>query len=148
VAVGFALSAKLKESNQRAFCIVGDGEINEGSVWEALMFAGFHGLNNLVVIVDKNGYQAMGATSEVLDMGDLGSALSAFGFEVQSIDGHSEDSIDRTITSHMESGSIRPLAVIAHTIKGKGVSFIENNNQWHYTRLDDKTFALAMQELG
>jgi transketolase len=147
VAVGFAWSAKLSQSNQRTFCIVGDGEINEGSIWEALMFAGFHKLNNLVVIIDKNGYQAMGKTSDVLAIGDLGSALSAFGFEVHSIDGHSEDAINTTITSHREGRSLRPLALIANTIKGKGVSFIENQNQWHYTRLDDKTFAKAIKEL-
>jgi transketolase len=147
VAVGFAWSAKLTQSDQRVFCIVGDGEINEGSIWEALMFAGFNKISNLVVIVDDNGYQAMGKTSEVLELADLSSALVAFGFEVQSIDGHSEEAIDSAITSHRESGSLLPLALIAKTIKGKGVSFIENNNKWHYTRLDEKTFNQAMNEL-
>lgn len=147
VAVGFAWSAKLQESNQRAFCIVGDGELNEGSIWEALMFAGFHKLSNLVVIIDDNGYQAMGKTSEVLAPADLESALAAFGFQVQSVDGHAEDSIDLAITSHRESGSSLPLALVAKTTKGKGVSFIENNNEWHYTRLDDRTFTKAMKEL-
>jgi transketolase len=147
VAVGFAWSAKLSGSDQRIFCIVGDGEVNEGSIWEALMFSGFHQLSNLVVIIDDNGYQAMGKTSEVLAILNLGSALGAFGFEVHSVDGHSEDSIDSAITSHRESGSLHPLALIAKTVKGKGVSFIENNNQWHYTRLDDKTFTSAIREL-
>jgi transketolase len=147
VAVGFAWSAKLTQSDQRVFCIVGDGEINEGSIWEALMFAGFHHLSNLVVIIDDNGYQAMGKTSDVLALVDLGSALAAFGFEVQTVDGHSEGSVDSAITLHRESGSLLPLALIAKTIKGKGVSFIENNNQWHYTRLNDETFSKAMKEL-
>lgn len=147
VAVGFAWSAKLMQSNQKAFCIVGDGEVNEGSIWEALMFAGSHQLSNLVVIVDNNGYQAMGKTSEVLSIRDLSSALGAFGFDVQSVDGHSEKSIDSAIKSHSKSESFQPLALIANTIKGKGVSFIENNNDWHYTRLDEYTFALALSEL-
>jgi transketolase len=147
VAVGFAFSAMLRNSDQRTFCIVGDGEINEGSIWEALMFAGFHKLNNLAVIIDNNGYQAMGKSSEVLVIADLASALRAFGFEVHLVDGHSEESLDTTITSHREKGSLQPLAVIANTIKGKGVSFMENNNQWHYTRLSDLTFNQAMKEL-
>jgi transketolase len=147
VAVGFAFSAKLGQSNQRVFCIVGDGEVNEGSIWEALMFAGSQQLSNLVVIVDNNGYQAMGMTSEVLSIENLDAALMAFGFEVQSVDGHSEESIDRAIRSHGQSGSLKPLAVVANTVKGKGVSFIENNNSWHYTRLDDNTFSQAISEL-
>jgi transketolase len=147
VAVGFALSAKLSQSNQKAFCIVGDGEVNEGSIWEALMFAGAKELSNLVVIIDCNGYQAMGKTSEILSIKNLGSALNAFGFDVESVDGHSEKSIDSAIYSHGQGGSLRPLAIIANTVKGKGVSFIENNNQWHYTRLDENTFAQAMTEL-
>jgi transketolase len=147
VAVGFAWSAKLNQSKQRTFCIVGDGEINEGPIWEALMFAGFHALNNLVVLVDKNGYQAMGKTKAILEIKDMGSVLRGFGFEVHTIDGHSEDLIDLTISSHRDGGSQKPLAVIAKTVKGKGVSFIENQNHWHYTRLNEDTFSEALKEL-
>jgi transketolase len=147
VAVGLAWSARLKNSDQRVFCLVGDGEINEGSIWEAFMFAGFHKLSNLVVLIDKNGYQAMGRTSDVLEIKDLASSLESLGFFVRSIDGHSEESINATISFHRESGNSQPLAVIANTVKGKGVSFIENQNHWHYTRLDETTFAQAVQEL-
>jgi transketolase len=111
------------------------------------MFAGFHQLSNLAVLIDNNGYQAMGKTSDVLAIPGLGSALSALGFEVQIVDGHSEELIDSAIISHRKSGSLQPLAVIANTVKGKGVSFIENKNYWHYTRLDENTFAQALKEL-
>jgi transketolase len=147
VAAGFAWAAKLRNTDQRVFCVVGDGEINEGSVWEALMFAGFHSLDNLVVIVDRNGYQAMGQTSNILGVSNLYDALESFGFEVSSMDGHSESLLDTVIERHRSSGSGMPLAVIANTIKGKGVSFIENENRWHYTRLDESTFHSALQEL-
>jgi transketolase len=147
VAAGFAWAAKLRNTDQRVFCVVGDGEINEGSVWEALMFAGFHSLDNLVVIVDRNGYQAMGQTSNILGVSNLYDALESFGFEVSSMDGHSESLLDTVIERHRSSGSGMPLAVIANTIKGKGVSFIENENRWHYTRLDESTFQSALKEL-
>jgi transketolase len=147
VATGFAWAAKLKGSDQRTFCIVGDGEINEGSIWEALMFAGHHKLNNLVVFVDQNGFQAMGETSDILELSHLDSALASFGLETVSLDGHSEKDLDSAIQSHRDSGSLKPLAIIARTVKGKGVSFIENENRWHYTRLDELTFQSALDEL-
>jgi len=147
VAVGFAWAAKLRETEQRVFCVIGDGELNEGSIWEALMFAGYHHLNNVTLIVDANGYQAMGETKGILTVNDLEAAFISFGFEVRSTDGHSEDAIDRCISLHREMGSLRPLAVIAKTVKGKGVSFIENENRWHYTRLDEPAFQKAISEL-
>ncbi|ELS33600.1 MULTISPECIES: transketolase [Pseudanabaena] len=147
VGVGLALAAKKNHTSQRCFAIVGDGEINEGAIWEALLFAAHFELSNLLVIVDKNGYQAMGATDEVMRLGNIVDKLQAFGFETREVDGHDELSLDRTIHELMGLDSKSPRAIVAHTIKGKGVSFMENNNIWHYTRLNDETYQLAIAEL-
>jgi transketolase len=147
VAAGLAWAAKLTESDQRVFCLIGDGELNEGSIWEALMFAGFHGLGNFAVIIDQNGFQAMGETSDILAVADLSGALESFGFKVRTVDGHSEQEIEESLHTESQVSSGKPLAVIARTTKGKGVSFIENENRWHYTRLDQSTFLSAIKEL-
>jgi transketolase len=126
---------------------VGDGEMNEGTMWEALLFATHQALDNLFVIVDENGFQAMGTTSEVLTLGSLKDKFSAFGFEAVSVDGHDEAALDSAITQLKNNKNGKPKAIIARTIKGKGVSFMENQNIWHYTRLNNETFALAMSEL-
>lgn len=147
VGVGLALAAKKNRTSQRCFAIVGDGEINEGAIWEALLFAAHFELSNLLVIVDKNGYQAMGATDEVMRLGNIVDKLQAFGFETREVNGHDELALDRTIHELMGLDSKLPRAIVAHTIKGKGVSFMENNNIWHYTKLNDETYQLAIAEL-
>lgn len=147
VGVGMALAAKLRGSGQYCFNVVGDGEMNEGSIWEALLFAAHRRLDNLFVIVDENGFQAMGKTSEVMDLGSLRDKLASFGFETVALDGHDEALLDATITAMRANRDGRPKAIVARTVKGKGVSFMENQNLWHYTRLNSDTFAAAMAEL-
>jgi transketolase len=126
---------------------VGDGEINEGSIWEALLFAVHFELSNLVLIVDENGFQAMGSTKEVMQLGDLAAKLAAFGLETRRVDGHDEAALDRTLSALVRHPCRGPRAVVAGTVKGKGVSFMEDQNLWHYTRLNADTYAAAMAEL-
>lgn len=148
VGVGLALAAKLNGTSQRVFAIIGDGESNEGTIWEALLFASHWKLDNLVVIVDVNGFQAMGSTSEVMELHELKDKFSAFNFETAEVDGHDELSLDITLNKLKLNLNGRPKGLIAKTIKGKGVTFMEHNNTWHYTRLNEETFAQAMKELG
>jgi len=147
VGVGLALAAKRKGTGQRCVAIVGDGEINEGSVWEALLFAAHSELSNLIVIVDANGFQAMGATDEVLRLGSIAGKLASFGLETREVSGHDEDAIDAALTELRRVSSKAPRALVAHTVKGYGVSFMAANNRWHYTRLTPVTYAAAMAEL-
>jgi transketolase len=147
VGVGLALAAKRRQTGQRCFAIVGDGEINEGAIWEALMFASHFELANLLVIVDENGYQAMGKTEEIMRLGHISDKFQSFGFETRDVDGHDELALDATIRELVEISSNKPRAIVAHTVKGKGVSFMEGNNQWHYTRLTPNSYASAISEL-
>lgn len=148
VGVGLALGAQMNGTSQKTYVLVGDGELNEGPIWEGLMFAAHGELKNLMVIVDENGFQAMGTTSEVISMGDLGAKFTSFGFEVLTVDGHSEVALKDAINKLWSSNSRLPKALIAKTIKGKGVSFMENNNLWHYTRLTSDIYKEATAELG
>lgn len=147
VGVGLALAAKRKGTGQRCFAIVGDGEINEGTIWEALLFASHFALSNLLVIVDANKFQAMGTTDEVINLGQIADKFRAFGFETRQINGHDEIALDKTIAELMAIPSTKPRALVADTVKGKGVSFMEGDNRWHYTRLTDETYAKAIAEL-
>jgi transketolase len=147
VGVGLALAARRKGTRQRVFAVVGDGELNEGTVWEALLFASHLGLANLTAIVDANGFQAMGRTSEVLDLGSIADKLRAFGLETRETDGHDEAALDATLRELAGLSSPRPRALVAHTVKGKGVSFMEGDNRWHYTRLTPETYARALAEV-
>jgi transketolase len=147
VGVGLALAAKRRTSDQRTIAIVGDGELNEGAIWEALLFASHFELFNLLVIVDANGFQAMGSTQEVIQLGRIADKLTAFGLETREVDGHDECAIHQSITELIDSPSPKPKAIVAHTVKGKGVSFMEHDNRWHYTRLGPDTYAQAMAEL-
>jgi len=148
VGTGLAYGLLRLGSKQRVYAIVGDGECNEGAIWEALLFAAHFRLANLLVIVDANGYQAMGSTAEVMNMASLENKFAAFGFEVRTIDGHDEALLDRTITNLWASSFAGPRAIIARTVKGKGVSFMEGSNLWHYTRLTEKTYQAALSELS
>jgi len=146
IGVGIAKGLQLQGKNkQKVYTIVGDGELNEGSIWEALLFAAHHRLKNFYVIVDANAFQAMGKISEILNMESLVDKFTAFGFETMECDGHDLDEIIRRLQNF---SSDRPKALIARTVKGKGLSFMEGDNQWHYTRLDERTFALANEELS
>lgn len=148
IGVGMALGARLGRSSQKTFIVVGDGEINEGAIWEGLMFASHHCLKNLFVIVDENGFQAMGRTNDIIELGSIKTKFEAFGFEVLEVDGHSEDAINDAIINLSASTSDQPKAIMAKTIKGKGVSFMEGNNAWHYTRLDANSYRRALIEVG
>jgi transketolase len=147
VAIGIALGLKMKGRSQKVFCIVGDGELNEGPIWEGMMLASHHRLENLVVIVDANQFQAMGRTSEVLDTEPLGDKCSSFGFATSECDGHDLQSLDSTMQGLLEVPD-KPKALIARTLKGKGVSFMEGKNEWHYTRLSNDTLKLALSEIA
>jgi transketolase len=148
VAVGLALGFKRLASGQRVFCIVGDGEMNEGAIWEGLLFAAQFRLDNLVVIVDENRFQAMGTTEEVMSLGDLDAKFGAFGFDTRSVDGHDERALDKTLSELTGMRNGRPKAIVAATVKGRGISFMENNNVWHYTRLTQQTYDAAMAEIA
>lgn len=148
VGVGLALAAKRKGGGQRVFAVVGDGELNEGAIWEALLFASHFKLDNLVVIVDENRFQAMGTTDEVMALGRIAAKLEAFGCEAREVDGHDEAALDKALAELTARADGRPKAIVARTVKGKGVSFMEHDNRWHYTRLDDDTYRRALEELG
>lgn len=147
IAVGVAFGLKLKKLKKFVFVIVGDGELNEGSMWEGFLFASHHQLDNLVVIVDRNNLQAMGKTEEVMKLNDLQDKFRSFGFEALEANGHSEIDIEKSIKNLMNSNSKMPKVLIANTIKGKGVSFMENRNEWHYSRLDSASFQRAINEI-
>lgn len=148
VAVGMAMGVKLRETDQKTYVLVGDGEINEGPIWEGALFAAHHKLSNFMVIVDENGFQAMGSTKDVLSLGSIQAKFESFGFEAITIDGHDELIIDDTIKALWASPSKKPKALIAKTVKGKGVPFMEYNNMWHYTRLNAETYAQALSAVA
>jgi transketolase len=147
VGVGLAYAARRLGTGQRCFALAGDGEMNEGTMWEALLFARQQRLANLTLIVDANGFQAMGRTDEVLDLEPLADKLRAFGLETREVDGHDERAIDAALAELGRHPSPGPRAVVARTTKGKGVSFMEGDNAWHYTRLTRETYGAALAEL-
>ncbi len=147
VGVGLALAARLRKSEQKTYAIVGDGELNEGPIWEGALFAAHHQLDNFMVVVDENGFQAMGGTDEVLRLGSIKGKFESFGFEALEVDGHDEAAIDAAIAQLWASKTGLPKALVAKTVKGRGVSFMENNNAWHYTRLNPDTYARAVDEV-
>ena len=143
VGVGIALGLKKLRSDQKVIAIVGDGELNEGPIWEGALVAAHHRLDNLMLIIDENGFQAMGTTDDVLALGRLKTKFESFGFDTLEVDGHDEEAIDRAIVALWRESPDKPKALVARTVKGKGVPFMEANNRWHYTRLDKATFAEA-----
>jgi len=148
VGVGVAMGLKRKGTDQKVYAIVGDGELNEGPIWEGALVAAHHKMDNLMLIVDKNGFQAMGATDDVLALGDLSAKFESFGFETLEVDGHDEATVDAAIRQLWAIGAGKPKALIALTVKGKGVPFMESDNRWHYTRLNAQTYAEAIDALG
>ncbi len=145
-AVGMALSAKLSGKSYRTYCLCGDGEIQEGQIWEATMFAGHRKLDNLVVIVDNNNLQIDGTVDEVCSPYPLDKKFEAFNFHVISIDGNDFDEIEKAFKEAKETKGM-PTVILAHTVKGKGVSFMENNVGWHGKAPNDEEYAIAMEEL-
>ncbi len=148
-ATGMAIAAKMNGQNYRTFTIVGDGESNEGQVWEAMQTAAKYKLDNLVVFIDNNGLQNDGICAEILPTGDLAKKAEAFGMEVFSIDGHNmEEILDVLEKINASAGNGKPKCVVAKTVKGKGVSFMENVVSWHGMAPNEEQFAIAMEELG
>lgn len=143
---GCALAARLNQAPFRVFVLLGDGEMAEGSNWEAAQFAAHHRLHNLIAIVDFNKLQISGPVSEVMGLEPLDEKWEAFGWDVAEVDGHDLQSL-RGVLGSDRCGSKRPLAVIAHTIKGRGVSFMENNPSWHHRVPSPQELEAALQEL-
>jgi transketolase len=131
LAVGMALAAKIKKKMFRTVVIMGDGELNEGSIWEAALACAKHKLSNLTVFIDYNKLQCYGSVQEVLPLEPLADKWKSFGFEVAEVDGHDINALESVISS-LPLNSQRPTVIICHTIKGKGFSFAENNPTWHY----------------
>jgi transketolase len=148
VGVGIAMGLKRKRTDQKVYAIVGDGELNEGPIWEGALVAAHHQMDNLMLIVDQNGFQAMGTTDDVLALGDLSKKFLSFGFETVEVDGHDEAALREAISRLWTQGVGKPKALIARTVKGKGVHFMESDNRWHYTRLDAMTYAAAIAALA
>lgn len=146
LACGMALAAKLDGRKHRIYCMLSDGECDEGSTWEAALFAGHHGLDNLVVIVDYNKIQSLGHTKEVLDLDPFAKKWEDFRWATREIDGHDMALIDATLRQvPFQAG--RPTCVMAHTVKGKGVSFMEDKLLWHYRNASVEEYAAAVSEL-
>jgi transketolase len=143
--VGVALSGKRRGKDYRTYVLMGDGECNEGTVWEAAMAASHFALGHLIAVIDRNNLQSDGPTSAILDMKDLASKWRSFGWEVVEIDGHDLAALYDAFA--VKNAPDKPRAVIAHTVKGKGVSFMENNNEWHHSRLSQEQYQAAMAEL-
>jgi transketolase len=144
LATGAALAARMQGSQRRAFALISDAECNEGSLWEAVMFAAHHRLGNLVAILDLNAQQALGYTSDVLDLPDMPARWRAFGWDVHEIDGHDPEQIARTVSGLDDD---RPHLLIAETTFGKGVSFMESKIEWHYLPMSDDQYEQALKEL-
>ena len=145
-AVGMALAAKLDGKDYRVFAMCGDGEIEEGQIWEAAMYAGFKKLDNLTVIVDNNNLQIDGSIDEVCSPYPIPEKFEAFGFNVISIDGHDFDAIEDAFAK-AKATTGKPTAIIAKTVKGKGVSFMENQCGWHGKAPNDEEFETALKDL-
>ena len=144
-ACGMALASKIDNKDYRVYTVLGDGECEEGEVWEAAMFAGHHNLDNLTVIVDCNGLQIDGTTEEVGGVEPLDTKFESFGFDTVIIDGHDFDAIEGAMAQ--AKASDKPFAIIMKTVKGKGVSFMENQVGWHGKATNAEEFEIAMAEL-
>jgi transketolase len=145
MAAGAAMAARLQRSHRRVYALLSDAECNEGSVWEAAMFAAHHRLDNLVAIVDLNGQQALGYTEDVVSLDPLEERWRAFGWDVESVEGNDQEAVASSI-----AGLRGPLphVLIAHTTFGKGVSFMESQIRWHYMPMNDEQYAQALREIG
>lgn len=143
---GIAMGLKLDKNNANVVVYMGDGELQEGSCWEAFMQAAHRNLNNLIAIIDRNNLQIDGCTEDVMSIGDVAEKIKTFGWDVIEIDGHNFDEIfDATEKAKLSN---KPCAIVAHTIKGKGISFMENNAGWHGKAPNDEQLAQALEELN
>ncbi|SVD85574.1 uncharacterized protein METZ01_LOCUS438428, partial [marine metagenome] len=144
--IGVAVAGKKREKNYRVYVLLGDGECNEGSVWEAAMAAPNYKLNNLVAIIDRNNFQQTGSNQDIMSLGDAAAKWRAFSWETIEVDGHNVGEMYDVLSQ--ERSDEKPLAIIAHTIKGKGFSFSENNNEWHHAALSKDHYETGLQEIS
>jgi transketolase len=145
IGCGLALGLKKKRLASRVFALVSDAECNEGQVWEAVMFAAHHRLENLIATIDLNGLQAMGYTKDIVELSDLVGRFSSFGWDAVEVDGHDVESL---LEAYERPGDGRPRAVVAKTVLGKGVSFMEDQVAWHYRNIDAALAKKALEEIG
>ncbi len=142
-ALGFANSRKLRKSDSQVYVLMGDGEIQEGSVWEAAMLAPKMNLDNLTILIDRNNLQGYGRPSELVSMESLDDKFKSFNWDVYRVNGHNFEELDKAL----EAQSSKPKAIICDTIKGKGISFMEDEMKWHYFIVSDEKLELALNEL-
>ncbi|WP_022851623.1 transketolase [Limisalsivibrio acetivorans] len=141
---GMALAAKHDSSPSRVFVMLGDGELNEGMVWESALFAAHHKLDNLTVMIDRNKIQALGDTEDVLVLEPIEDKWKSFGWDALRVDGHDMDAVESALNTNRNG---KPLAIVLDTVKGKGVSFMEDKLLWHYRAPDDDEYTKAVEEL-
>lgn len=143
--VGFAIAKKIKKEKGKVFVLMGDGEMDCGTTWESSLIAAHQKLDNLIVVIDANGLQGMGKTNEVLNISPLKNKWEAFGWDVLETNGHDFSEIEKSLTAPVLEG--KPRIIIAKTVKGKGVSFMENNNAYHYKAPSQEEYEKALKEL-
>ena len=143
-ACGLAMAAKRQREDKKIYLLLGNGELNEGSNWESVMFAKHQKLGNIVAVVDNNSMQSDGASAEIMDV-NLKDAFAAFGWNTHACDGHSTAELAAAFEDTKDD---MPTVIVANTVKGKGVSFMENDNSWHHNRLDDEHYQNALQEVN
>ena len=146
MALGMAIAQRIQGSKNRSYALLSDGECNEGSIWEAAMFAGGQGVSNLTAIIDYNKWQATGRSQDVMALEPLAKKWEAFGWHTQQINGHDFDSIIKALNS-ARSETKKPSVIVADTIKGKGISFMEDDNNWHYRTPNAEELEAALREL-
>ncbi|MFC1559503.1 transketolase [Candidatus Margulisiibacteriota bacterium] len=148
IGAGIALSGKIDSKDFRTFVLLGDGECNEGTVWEAALFSNKHKLNRLIAIIDYNKLQCFGKTCDVLELEPFADKWKSFGFEVKEVDGHDVEALRKVLSDTPLKGE-RPLAIICHTVKGKGIKTLEGNASWHHkSRMSDELMKQLYGELG
>lgn len=147
IACGVAMGGKIKNESWRVFCLVGDGEMDEGSMWESFLFAPHHNLDNLTVIIDYNKMQALGNTNDIINLEPLTSKLEDFGWCVKNVNGHSIEEL-QGVLSNVPFEPNKPNVIIAHTIKGNGVDFMENNLLWHYRNPNEEQLEEAIKQIS
>jgi transketolase len=147
VSCGSALACKRQDRQNNVFAVLSDGELDEGSNWEAILFAAHNKLDNLIAIIDYNKIQSFGTVKDVMNLEPLADKFRAFNWEVEEVDGHSVASLHKTLLRFKSERTGRPKCLIAHTIKGKGVSFMENNLEWHYRSPSKQDVLQARKEL-
>jgi transketolase len=148
IATGIAKAKKLKNEKSHVYVLMSDGETNEGTTWEAAHFAVFHKLNNLIVVIDKNGLQGFGKTEDIFGDTAAFEKWQAIGFEILEINGHDINQIDESISQLEKSNSTSPKLIIANTIKGKGIKYMENKMEWHYLPMTEELYKEAVQDIN